>query len=240
MPGVTAVKNLFEFLFPPRCAFCRELLPEGNTAGVCCQCLKELPEIKDPRCRVCGAPMNSEFAMPYCAQCAKGRPFIKCFVPFVYTGNVRRSVSIMKFYSRPSAHRYFARRIADEMGGFRPDFITYVPQNRKSLMQRGYNQTQLIAAELGRILKIPVRGTLIRKNEGRHQVGLSASERKRNAKKLYLKGKRQLSGTWLIVDDVITTGATMDACCSLLLQMGCREVYAAAAAKTVTDGRYSL
>ncbi len=220
------------YIFPPRCAVCRGLLPAGTKEEICPECERELPRIKGPRCEICGAPMNSEFAMPWCAECAGGRPFVKCFVPFRYEGGVRRAITNMKYYGRPGRSRFLAGEIARELGDFRPDFITYVPQNSKTARERGYNQTKLIAEELGRRLKTPVRGVLRHSPDGGHQVGLSRSKRMTNAKKLYLPGKERLSGTWLLVDDVTTTGATLDACCRLLRAMGCDEVYAAAAAKT--------
>lgn len=179
--------------------------------------------------------MGSDFAMPYCYECAHGRPFEKCFVPFKYKDGVQRSVLNLKYNGRPGVFRFYAREIAAEMRGFRPDFITYVPQNVSTHRRRGYNQTRLIAKELGRLLKIPVRGTLERSAEGSNQVGLSKSERKENAKRLYRAKKKKLSGTWLMVDDVITTGATMDECCKLLRKMGCQHVYAAAAAKRIKE-----
>lgn len=226
---------MLRYIFPPRCAICRAVLPMGTKSEICPDCANELPRIEEPRCGVCGGPMNSEFAMPWCAACSHGRPFVQCFVPFKYKSKIRTAVSQMKYRDRPGKFRYFAEEIARELGDFRPDFITFVPQNASTRRERGYNQTRLLASELGRLLKIPVKNTLIRKPGGIHQVGLSGSLRRQNAKKLYLPGKKKLSGTWLLVDDVVTTGATMDACCRLLRSMGCERVYAAAVAKTTLD-----
>ena len=226
---------MLKYLFPPRCAICRAVLPTGTKTEICPDCESELPRIEDPRCGICGAHMNSEFAMPWCADCSRGRPFAQCFVPFKYKGRIRMAISQMKYYGRPGKNRYFAGEIAREMGDFRPDFITFVPQNAATRRERGYNQTRLIAAELGRLLKIPVEGTLIRKPGGIHQVGLSGYRRRQNAKKLYLPKKKRLRGICLLVDDVVTTGATLDACSKLLRGMGCERVYTAAVAKTTND-----
>ncbi len=217
-------------LFPPRCAICRKIL--SGTGYVCTQCWEKLPRIPQPRCRICSLPLASEFSMPECADCRAGVPYEKCFVPFLYSDGIRGAILNMKFRRRPSMFRYFAREIAAEIGDFRPDFITFVPQSRKAWRERGYNQTELIARELGKLLKVPVKSTLIRAETGENQVGLSYSARIKNAPKLYSPKDLQLSGTCLIVDDVITTGATMKACCRLLLKMGCSHVFAAAVAKT--------
>lgn len=222
-------------IFPPRCAICRKVLPVRTRPEICPGCEKELPRIEEPRCGICGEPMSGEFAMPVCADCSNGRPFVQCFVPFRYKDGIRRAIAQMKYYDRPGKYKYFAGEIAHEMGDFRPDVITFVPQNAATRRERGYNQTRLIAAALGRLLKIPVKSTLIRRPEGAHQVGLTGRRRRENARKLYRPGKKRLSGTWLLVDDVVTTGATMDACSRLLRGMGCEKVYAAAVAKTTSN-----
>lgn len=226
---------LLSYLFPPRCALCRKVLPQTSEHGICPDCDRELPRVTDPRCSVCGKPMHSEFAMPWCADCAGGRPFERCFVPFRYGGTVRRLITHMKYYGRPEKARFLADEIAREMGSFRPDVITYVPQNARTDRERGYNQTRLMARELGRLLNVPVKSALRHSSAGVHQVGLNRSERGKNARRLYMPGKKSIAGTWLIVDDVTTTGATLDVCCRLLKAMGCEKVYAAAAA--VRDGK---
>ena len=226
---------MLRYIFPPRCAICRKVLPLSTGPEICPDCEKELPRIEEPRCEICGVPMTSGFAMPWCADCAHGRSFEKCFVPFLYKGGIRRAITQMKYYDRPGRYKYFAGEIARELGDFRPDVITFVPQNAATGRERGYNQTRLIAAELGRLLKIPVKSALVRTAGGSHQVGLSGRRRRENARRIYRPGKKRLSGTWLLVDDVITTGATMDVCCRLLRTMGCEKVYAAAIARGILN-----
>lgn len=226
------MKNPFLLLFPPRCAICGKII--SHCGGyVCAECWDRLPRIEEPRCFVCGAPLGSNFAMAECSDCRAGVPYEKCFVPFQYKDGIRKAVARMKYSRRPSAFRYFAKEIAVEIGGLRTDFITFVPQNRKTRRQRGYNQTELIAEELGRLLDIPVISALIRSEQGEKQVTLSRSRRINNAKRLFFPKNIQLSGSCIIVDDVITTGSTIKTCCKILKSMGCEHVYAAAVARTV-------
>ncbi len=227
------MNNLISVLFPPRCIICRKILPRSAKTGVCDLCDKKLEYLNSPKCQVCGTPLNSQYALPRCKDCAKGRPFVKCFVPFRYHGDLRHAIYRLKFSQHPSCFRFLAREIVREMGSFRPDVITFVPQSRKSDLKKGFNQTRLLAKEIGRLIKTPVESTLIHNKHGKHQVGLSHKQRKQNAKTLYSAKKKKLSGTYLIVDDIVTTGATLDACCTLLKRMGCKNVYAAAAAKTI-------
>lgn len=225
--------NPILLLFPPRCPLCGDILAAGRSDELCGKCQGKKIRIEEPRCRICSSPLKSEFSMPVCADCQKGRPFERCFVPFYYEGDVANAIIRMKFRGSCAKHRFFAREIFELMGDFRPDLITFVPQNRKTLMQRGYNHTMLIAKELGRLSNVPVESTLIRRKGGKRQLGLSRTQRKANAKTLFLPQSKHLSGSCLIVDDVSTTGATLDACCRLLKSMGCEKVYAAAAAKRV-------
>ncbi len=187
---------------------------------------------EEPRCALCGAELGGEFSPRVCGECREGAPFDGSFIPFKYEGSAGDAVARMKYFCRPAAFRYFARELAAEMGDFRPDFITFVPQNRKTRRERGYNQTKLIARELGFLTGVPVVATLSRRESGEKQVLLSYSKRIKNAARLYSPLKTSVGGTCLIVDDVITTGATIRACCGLLKKMGCERVYVAAVAKT--------
>ncbi len=223
-------EKLIRLLFPQKCAVCGRVVSGGY---LCADCGGKLKRITNPRCGVCGRPFGSEYAMAVCSECMAGKPYEKIFVPFEYTGGAREAVLSMKFRRRPGTARFLGREIFSEIGDFRPDFITFVPQSRRTGRKRGYNQTRLLAKELGRCMGVPVIPTLIRVGQGKNQVGLSQSERLKNAKKLYLPMNKRLRGTALITDDVITTGSTMTACCSLLKKMGCESVYGAAAAKTV-------
>lgn len=217
-------------LFPQKCVVCGEIVANGYVCGTCWD---KLNRIKEPRCGVCGRPFGSEFAVSVCSECMSGKPYKKLFIPFEYNDGVKTAIRNMKFWGRAGNFRYFAREIALEMKGFRPDFITYVPQDRKTRFVRGYNQTELMAKELGKLMKVKVVPTLIRIKKGKKQVSLTRAQRTVNAKRLFMPMNKKLSGRWLIVDDVVTTGSTMEACCKLLKRMGCSEVYGAAVAKTV-------
>ena len=206
--------SLLSLIMPNKCIVC------GKTSGrgeyICPECRPLIERLEEP-------PRNGERA---------GASYDKCFVPFIYNKGIQLAIKRMKFGDHPAAHRYFAREIA-AMVDVRPDFITFVPQNSKTRHKRGYNQTELIARELGRILKLPVKSTLVRSENGSKQVGLGYSKRLENAKKLYRAKGVALSGSCLIVDDVITTGATMKACCDILRRQGCSKIFAAAAARTL-------
>lgn len=172
--------------------------------------------------------------MPVCVVCRKYKhAFYGSFTPLLYKDNVRKAIIGMKFHDKESFCHSFAYLITNEIlkKGFPDlDFITYVPLSKDRFARRGFNQSELIAAECGKILNLPVRETLDRVNSTPRQSSLPLRERRENAKKSF-KGKNiKLKGTALLIDDVYTTGSTMSHCSSLLIKMGCSRVYIAAVA----------
>lgn len=223
-------EKFLRMIFPPKCVVCGEIIQNGY---VCIDCFTNFHLIDEPKCAVCSRPLGSALALPICGECMGGKPYRKLFIPFLYQGSAATAIRNMKFHGRAAVFRYFAAEIFLELGDFRPDFITYVPQDKATARQRGYNQTKLIAKELGALMGVKVIPTLIRVEKGKRQVSLSRSERIKNARRLYVPMNKKLQGKALIIDDVVTTGSTMEQCCRLLGQMGCKDVFGAAAAKVI-------
>lgn len=227
------LNTLLDFLFPPRCAFCKNILSSPHP--VCSQCMKKLPLIGKDICRFCGRPLG-EFSHDICSACRSEKIYYKnSFVPLLYKEDVRGSLLSLKYYNHPYYAKPFAFLIADRILSSEKytafDFITFVPQSPLSKFTRGYNQSYLIAKELSRLLKLPCVSTLERSNFGKRQAQIkSAKERKENVKKSYSAKNKTFSGKVLLVDDIYTTGATANYCSKLLLGMGFSEVYLAIAA----------
>ncbi len=220
-------------LLPHKCTFCRRAIDYKNNIFICPDCMNSLPFIKGRKCLRCGIPIH-ENAMPVCKTCRMHKHiFTQAFIPLIYKDSVRRSIVSLKFYERKSACRAFAylitNRIVEE--GFPLfDFITYIPISKSRLKERGYNQAELIAKMCGEILHLPVISTLHRVDGTPRQSGLSATQRRINAKRSFKKLDKKLNGTALLIDDVYTTGSTLNYTSNLLLQMGCDEVYLGAVA----------
>lgn len=222
------INKILDFLFPPKCAFCREILT--TKSPVCNECMKTLPFIEDDVCDICGRPID-EFSYNICANCRKDkRWFEHSFVPLVYKDSAKDSAVALK-----SAHPYYAKAFAYLLADkiltsphyVNFDSITFVPQSSRSKRNRGYNQAELIAKELSRLLNIPCIPTLCRSNDGKQQHTLNAPERRANVKKCYFKTDAPGSGAILLVDDIYTTGSTANYCSKLLRQMGFSKVYLA-------------
>ena len=193
--------------------FCRRITGGEN---VCPECERELP--------VCGAVRSG------------GEFFSKCAAAFYYRGGVRRAVLAMKFGRRRSYARNFGDFVAGTVrehltGEF--DVITWAPLSARRRWTRGFDQAELIARRVGEILGVPVIRALVKCRHTRPQSGLRREARAANASGAYraadpetFRGLRVL-----IVDDVITSGATLSECARVLLMAGAEDVVCAAAAK---------
>lgn len=224
------IDAIINFLFPPKCPFCGKLLT--HKSSVCSDCLKTLPFIKDNACIICGRELE-EFSHCICAHCRGHKIYYEhSFVPLIYKDSARKAALSLK-----SGHPYFAKGfaylLADKIlsSPYYTDFdcITFVPQSPRSKRSRGYNQAELIAKELSKLMHVPCVSTLKRSNSGAPQHTLNAQQRQENVKKCYFKKADRGSGTVLLVDDIYTTGATANYCSKLLLQTGYKKVYCAIA-----------
>ncbi len=230
------VRALLRLLFPPKCAFCDKVV-ENDRFSVCEECLAKIAYNKRA-CKVCGTPLDTVYGELLCTACRKKRrSFTKAYVPLIYKETVREGILGMKFRGKRARAVTFAAFILlklREAGAERPDVITYVPMHFIRLGQRGYNQARLMALALGDMLHVPVIKTLRKIKHTLPQSKRSGRDRLyalEGAFKAYkpdaFRGK-----TILLVDDVITTGASMNTCAKVLRGAGAKEIQVAAAAAT--------
>ena len=205
--------KILDLLYPPRCAFCRRFLTDEEN-GVCRFCKK----------RYNGARIEREL-----------EHIGACVAAFRYEGVVRDSLLRYKFHGVTAYGAVYAEYLAkciDETG-ISCDSITCVPLSRRRLRQRGYDQARILAEETAKRLGLPCERLLEKRVDTRPQSGIGdAQKRKSNAKGVYaccapekLGGRRVL-----LIDDIVTTGATLSECALTLKKAGCAEVFAAAAA----------
>lgn len=206
-----AVKFLLDLLFPPRCVFCGKLLRKGED-GLCAVCQRELPWIT--------------------GRAAEQKPeFISlCVSPLWYQGNVRESIRRYKFHGRSGYAvvygRLAAQCVRDHLDD-RFDLITWVPLSAKRLKERGYDQAGLLAQGAARELGCTAVGILKKVRSNDAQSGLSDdAARKANVLGVYkITAPEAVSGKRiLLVDDVVTTGATLSECARVLRMGGAADV----------------
>ena len=206
---------LLELLYPTKCAFCHKL-----TGGdkICKSCRTALP------------------LTPKGAQVQKF-PFISaCVSPLYYTGDVRESLLRYKFGSLSAYAEVYAPFMAKciDENQISCDIITWVPLSRKRLRKRGYDQARLLAEELSRISGIGCCRLLKKTRNNPAQSGTGSAEKRRaNVSGVYraADGEKIKGKSILLVDDIVTTGATLSECGRVLMSAGAGEVKAATVAR---------
>lgn len=205
------LSRLLDLLYPPRCVFCHNLMPRG--VGVCGHCRSTLPyTVGEGRSR-------------------RLKGISRCVSPLYYEGSVRDSLLRYKFGSLSGYAKIygeFLSKCIDE-NGISCDSITWVPLSRRRKLLRGYDQAQLLAEELSRRTGIPCGGLLrkIRNNPAQSGTG-SPARRRANVSGVYRPAdpEKTEGRRILLVDDIVTTGATLSECASVLKRAGATEVFA--------------
>lgn len=210
------LSRLLDLIYPPKCVFCGKLLPHGSS-GWCTPC---------------------ERTLPYCDELRIGQFFAVCVAPLEYRDKVRSALLRYKFQGQDCYARPFSCFVADALAFHKldaPDCITWVPVSRARRRHRGYDQAELLARELGRRLAIPVEGLLEKQIDNKAQSGLRAEERRANVLGVYqaTRPERIAGKRILLIDDVVTTGSTLEECSRVLCTAGATEVNCAAFACAV-------
>jgi ComF family protein len=178
--------------------------------------------------------------MHLCGGCLKNPPFFKAARSvFFYEGPVREALIRFKFEENIALSKFWVREILLHLGQFlqkiKPEVILPVPLHIKRLRQRGYNQSLLIAKDLAIRLGIRCEPQVLRKVKFTPpQVGLSAAERKRNVRGSFtVENKEKIKDKCvLLIDDVFTTGSTVNECARVLIQAGAKAVFVITLART--------
>lgn len=223
---------------PSTCAMCRVALPwTGSRAGICAGCWDRLPFHRGPLCPVCGSPEVT--SGEECLACRTDPPPWRAAATLgPYEGTLRDLVLLFKNHGRDELATPLAALLAQSFrnSGWKvPDTVVSVPMTRRRRLRRGYDQAGLLGRAVARELEVPFARPLQRRGRGA-QVGRSRTERLRLAAATF-GVRRPVAGRVLLVDDVITTGATAACCARALARAGADEIYVLAIARTPQPGR---
>ena len=239
-PGRTLLDRLVHTLLPAPCLECGRPLPARGTAlGLCSGCRARLKPLPEKACGICARPLPSYEPPPgfVCAACRESPPgFDRLLALWSYEPPLDKVVQALKFRRLDYLGSHLARALAEELGGelLSFDAVVPVPLHWRRRLARGYNQAERIASPLARALGLPLTRALSRVRATPPQSLLGRKERLANLRRAFRARhpERLRDRHLLLVDDVATTGATLDAAATVLKRAGAAAVTALVVGRT--------
>jgi ComF family protein len=242
-PTMGIFTKFLELIYPPRCQICQCFLmgDKGEISHFCTDCLKSLVEITSPLCPICGTPFVSRLEKDhYCGDCLKKRPFFDALAaPYLYEGGIMDAIHQIKYggktYLADSIGGFLGHFAMERFGDTRGLLMMPVPLHPRRLKERGFNQSLVLARAIAPGLEARVDFLSLRRVKyTQPQTGLKKVERQKNVKGAFgLAGRPDLKGkTVILVDDVATTGSTLNECAKVLKKAGCKKIFCLVLART--------
>lgn len=227
---------LLDWLYPSRCFLCSRLLDKEEEI-LCADCLREIPRIREPFCKKCGKELR-EATEEYCGDCRKAHHrFEYGFALLSYTEEVAGMLARFKYKNRRRYGRWLGESLADTYGPeirrMRAAALVPVPLYKRKERERGFNQARILAEAIGDRIGIPTVDMLLRMRSTRAQKELGYEARLANLEEslaVAAEWEGSLPEAVILVDDIYTTGSTIEACTAVLKKSGVRRVYFLAAA----------
>lgn len=214
-------------LYPTTCVFCGTVASEG----ICERCRKEVRLIREPRCKKCGKPVRYE-EQEFCYDCQNTQHFYEQGRSlWLHKMPVSQSVYQFKYKNRRIFAEYYAAKMAEQFSDlirqWEIEVIIPVPIHKSKWKKRGYNQAEVLANELSRRMHIPVESFAVRRVQKTDPLKtMNPQERKRALSRAFA-----VSADWkkkknvLLIDDIYTTGSTIDEIARILKKKGVQKVY---------------
>lgn len=226
----TLLKRVTGILYPRNCPVCGRIV-SGQGELICSGCEKHIQPLREPLCKKCGKPLAKE-EREECYDCEKTpHLFERGAALLAYEGKVKESVYRMKFHNKREYLDYYGAKMADELEKnvrrWQTDFMVPVPMHWRKKRERGFNQAEILAKKMAEGLNLPVRNDLVvRSRYTRPQKELFLRERKENLRGAFEVRKNEVTNqTIILVDDIYTTGTTIDEIAGELKHAGARCVY---------------
>lgn len=228
MSGIKKLgEGLLQIVYPRRCPVC-----DGITGGgkkICPECTRKLPLLTSPWCMRCGRKLQEE--AEYCSECRnRNYSFQRGRALYEYEG-AAEAIYRFKYAGRREYADFFGEQICTHLGGFirnvKPDGLAPIPLHKSRMRARGYNQAALLARAVGSRMNIPVYPEmLVRVKKTAPQKKLNPEERQNNLKKAFIMGRNDVKlKTIIVIDDIYTTGTTIEEAAKVLKEAGADKVY---------------
>lgn len=240
------IKAFLNFIFPPKCPLCGIFLTlEEESLFFCKECFGGINFINSPSCPRCGLPYpNIDYSTHHlCGQChLNKRAFEKARAVGYYDGILLKSIQYFKYYDRLTFGRPLGKLLGDYLmtseDRYSYELIIPVPLHKKRLKERGFNQSSLLAKVVAKRNSVPLDvATLKRVRWTEPQTNLSGKERETNVKGAFrvVKRDRVEGKKILLIDDVFTTGSTVNECAKALLRAEAKGVDVLTLARVVQN-----
>jgi len=214
---------VLDLLYPPRCVNCA-----STEDWFCNNCLNQMALITPPVCQRCGTPLSNS----QCKECAHNPLYAIDGIrsaSYFEDNPIRSAIHFLKYRDHKAVASILGQILADTYGNyqFQADVIVPVPLHSARYKERGYNQCELLVKRLAVNLDLPLDTTTLQRTRmTKSQMTLGISERHQNVKEAFACRDDQLAGRRvLLVDDVCTTGSTLDACAAALKGSGATSVW---------------
>jgi len=215
------------------CVLCQLPLDTADSSSICSHCLDDLPWLKN-HCTICALPLPDTKTAQVCAHCQQKRPsFTQAKALFHYSFPIRQIIGKIKYDQNTQFISHMAELMAEHFP-FKEeiDCLVPIPMHKSGEFKRGFNQAALIGLEISKRLDIPLNQNLLTKTKATpQQMALSRKERLKNQKGAFSCTPTQLRCV-VLIDDVMTTGATFEEASRVLQTAGVERVYAYALART--------
>jgi len=222
------LNNLLDLLYPPRCPLCQRILVRKENL-ICPSCAGKIPFVREPFCKCCGKPIQN-YEKEYCSDCERGgHYFLEGRASCIYEKGMRHAVDRLKFYNRREYVPFFGRLLAmtarEVFPLWKPSCIIPVPMHPQKRRIRGFDQSVLLARELSRLTGVPCReNLLVRTRFTKESKKLGREKRRKNMRNVFScacpAGNRVV-----LLDDILTTGITMDEASLALKKAGAVDIY---------------
>lgn len=244
---IALFRQVADIIYPPRCVVCGRFLWKAplvrgtRSAFFCPECTTDFHSVASPLCPVCGQPFSSEVTEDHlCEDCLRKRPFYEAaWAPYRYEGAILKGIYRLKYGSKGFLADAFGplltRFVEARLEGGENLMIMPVPLHPKRLRERGFNQSLLLARHVSRALHIDLDFLSLRRvRYTPPQASLAKKERQQNVRGAFeLATQGAVQGkTILLVDDVVTTGNTLNECARILRKGGAEKVFGLSLART--------
>lgn len=216
-------------LYPRRCPICDEPV-KVSEGDICTECYSKLKIITGSVCFICGKPLiNNE--QECCADCLKRKHKFTFGRALYAYESIQTSIYKFKYSNRQEYAEFFGKEMAMHFAAFvkltKAEALIPVPISRSRRKKRGYNQAELLADVMGKQLNLPVYRNLVKRVKNTlPQKELNAYERQKNLKKAFKLAQNDVKlNSIIVMDDIYTTGSTIDALAGVLLTSGVQKVY---------------